>query len=37
MSDLIFICNKCHRRHYTNEEPDKCDCGYDNFGIHDKE
>ena len=36
MSDQVFICNKCNRKHYTNEEPMSCDCGADNFGIHEK-
>jgi len=37
MSDRIFICNECHRTHYTKEEPDRCDCGADNFGIQDSD
>lgn len=37
MSDLIFICNECGRKHNTNTEPTECDCGMDNFGIHNKE
>ena len=36
MSDRIYICNECHRKHYTNNEPNRCDCGADNFGIHEK-
>ena len=35
MSDKVFICNECHRIIYANEEPMMCDCGADNFGIHD--
>jgi hypothetical protein len=37
MSNRIYICNECHRKHYTNVEPVICDCGEDNFGIHEEE
>jgi len=37
MSNLIFICNECGRKHYTNKEPIECSCGMDNFGIHEGE
>ena len=30
----IYICNECNKKYYTPEEPIKCSCGADNFGIH---
>jgi len=36
MSDYIYICNSCHRKYYTDEEPIKCGCGMDDFGMHDR-
>ncbi len=40
MNKIIFICNECGNTYYGDEygdEPDKCKCGMDNFGIEDRE
>lgn len=34
---IFFVCNECNKKHYTKEEPIKCDCGMDDFGIHEQE
>lgn len=37
MKKIIYICNECGKKHYTSEEPIKCnECNADNFGIHEE-
>lgn len=35
--NVIYICNECCKEYTTKEEPLKCACGADNFGIIDEE
>lgn len=32
---VTFICNECSKEYVQEEEPHKCECGMDNFGIMD--
>ncbi len=32
---LTFFCNECGKEYFQEEEPMKCECGMDNFGIMD--
>ncbi len=31
--ERYFVCNECHKKYHSAEEPDKCTCGTSNFGI----
>lgn len=32
-SNKKYICNECHNITYADEEPLKCSCGADNWGV----